>query len=509
MYSPFASLKGGGTVPSAAVIGAGLGGLATAIRLAASGWDVDVFDRQHFVGGKAGSRSIKGYRFDTGPSLLTMHGLIEELFDAADAKMEDYLQLVGLEEICRYIFSDRTRLTSFTNTDRFVDEMVSKLSVSRKSLERFLRHSKRIYGISSELFLKSSLHEFSTYITSAFLKGLAGLGAMDLFRSMDSANRSFFADPKAVQLFNRYATYNGSNPYTAPATLNIIPHLEYGIGASAVRGGIYAIPTALKKLAEERGVRFLLGTEVTSITTRNDTQRSVRGLTAGDREYSYDVVVSNGDVLHTYRDLLRDTDAPLYLRYRGLEPSSSGLVFYFGMKDSFPELGLHNIFFSKDHRREFDDIFERGVCPDDPTLYVNITSKIDSSDAPPGSENWFVLINAPHNSGQNWEHEVTRMREKVIRIIGSRLDRDRIEESIEVEDAMTPADIERNTGSSYGSLYGISSNSRTAAFLRHPNRSRRYRGLYFCGGSVHPGGGIPLVLLSGKITADLIRRRHG
>jgi phytoene desaturase len=495
-------------MPSAAVIGAGLGGISTAIRLAVSGWDVDVFDRQSFAGGKAGSHTIEGYRFDTGPSLLTMPRLIEDLFHEAGAQMGDYLQLVELDEICRYFYSDLTRLSSFSETARFVDEMVSKLGISRHALERFLGHSSRIYGLSSELFLESSLHEFSTYTTLSFLKGLAGVGFMDLFRSMDSANRSFFDNPKAVQLFNRYATYNGSNPYTAPATLNIIPHLEYGIGAAAVRGGIYAIPTALKKLAEERGVKFLLGTEVTSITTRNDSYRSVRGLIAGDEEYSYDVVVSNGDVLHTYRDLLRDTDAPLYTRYRGLEPSSSGLVFYLGMKDSFPELGLHNIFFSKDYRREFDDIFERGVCPEDPTLYVNITSKIDSSDAPPGSENWFVLINAPRNSGQDWEHEVTRMREKVIRIISNRLDRNRIEESIEVEDAMTPADIERNTGSSYGSLYGISSNSRTAAFLRHPNRSRRYRGLYFCGGSVHPGGGIPLVLLSGKITADIIRRRH-
>jgi phytoene desaturase len=309
-----------------------------------------------------------------------------------------------------------------------------------------------------------------------------------------------------VQFFDRYATYNGSHPYRIPGTFNIIPHVEYDVGAAAVAGGIVEIPRALARLANAKGASLYFGIPVDRIRYEPRTRR-IRGITADGVDLDYDVVVSNADVERTYSTLLGDESARQLKRYRTLEPSSSGLVFYFGVRKTFQQLGLHNIFFSGDYRREFDDIFNHRRCPDDPTIYLNITSKTTPDDAPRDGENWFVLINAPYDSGQNWDHETQRLRKRVIERIRVAIGVD-IERMIEVEDSMTPADIEHRTGSRFGSLYGIASNTRLAAFLRHPNRSRRYPGLYFCGGSAHPGGGMPLVVLSGKITAEIIRRRN-
>ena len=494
----------------AAVIGSGLGGLSCAIRLAHRGWSVDVYDAQDFAGGKAGSIEIEGYRFDIGPSLVTMPHVFSELFDEVGENMETYFRLIPLDEICRYWFADGTTLSSYNDQDKFAAEVEGKTADTVSTLQRYLKYSKRIYTLTEERFLWNSLHELSSYQPLPTARSVLSAPMIDPFRTMDRANRSFFKDQNMVQFFNRYATYNGSNPFKAPATINIIPHVEYGTdgGACAVVGGIYAIPKGLKKLAEEKGVSFFLSHRVTRVLWTGGKHRIVRGVEVDGGEREYEVVVSNADVLHTYRDLLADEDARMYRRYQRLEPSSSGLVFYFGMSKQYSELGIHNIFFSDDYEREFTDIFEEMRCPDDPTIYVNITSKVTTEDAPLGGENWFVLVNAPHVAGQDWHEVAQKTRKRVISTIGDRLGGN-IEDSIAVEDVMTPMDIQERTGSTKGSLYGISSNSKLAAFLRHSNRNRRYNGLYHCGGSVHPGGGMPLVVLSGKIAADSIGRYHG
>jgi phytoene desaturase len=488
-----------------AVVGAGLGGLSAAIRLAHAGYAVDLYDRQSMVGGKAGTKRSRGFRFDTGPSLLTMPPVFRQLFGEVGRKLEDHLEFIPLSPICHYFYPDETVLYSYGDIERFGQEITAKTLDDTEALARYLDYSRRIYDNTAQLFLWSSLHELSSYIKVFSLRSLLNLGAIDAFRSMDAANRSFFKDPRMVQLFDRYATYNGSSPYRVPATLNIIPYVEYGLGAYAVGGGIYAIPAALGRLAESLGVKMVLDTRVEKILHRN---RRIRGIRVQGEKLAYDVVVSNADVLRTYEDLLEDPGARLARRYRALEPSSSGLVFLWGLKESNPELGVNNIFFSGDYPGEFRELFVERVCPADPTVYVNITSKVTPQDAPKNGENWFVLINAPCNMGQDWSAEVAASRERILSRLERALGRS-VKGAIVTEEVMSPPDIERNTGSRLGSLYGISSNTSMAAFLRHPNRSRRYRGLYFCGGSVHPGGGMPLAVLSGKIASDLIRRHEG
>ncbi|UCC92378.1 MAG: FAD-dependent oxidoreductase, partial [Thermoplasmata archaeon] len=314
------------------------------------------------------------------------------------------------------------------------------------------------------------------------------------------ANASFFKDPKMVQLFDRYATYNGSNPYRMPATFNLIQHVEYGLGAYTVEGGIRSIPRALERLAREEGAEFHYGTEVERILLDG---KRVGGVETGDGRVEHDAVVSNADVVHTYGRLLGDTTSRPARRYGRLEPSSSALVFYWGIRETFDQLDIHNILFSPDYAEEFRDLFQRKRCPAEPTVYIHIMSKHVPSDAPPGNEAWFTMINAPHVAGQDWEGELERTRRAVVDRIESALGVD-LEPLIACEEILTPPEIERRTTSNRGALYGISSNTRMSAFVRQRNRSKHYRGLFFAGGSAHPGGGMPLAVLSGKLASELV-----
>ena len=497
-----------------AVIGAGLGGLAAAIRLAAAGRTVRVYDTRDSVGGKAGEQYLETgeqvWRFDTGPSLFTLPGVLDELFRAAGRNREDYLEIIPLEPITRYWFADGSRVDSFSDIGKFAASLEQAGVADETELRTYLDYSLRIWDITHEVFMERSLHEPSDMIRNPTLwKSLARLGRIDAFRSMNTAHRRFFSSDRARQLFNRYATYNGSDPFRAPATLNIIPHVEYGIGGWAVRGGIAAIPESLEKLAREMGVEFRLGERVLQILTlKNRTPGRIRGVKTEIGEWKADEVICNADVRSCYSRLLDDPRARMARRYQRLAPSSSGLVFFWAMGSDYPEFGLHNILFSENYREEFRDLFDRKRCPGKPTVYVNITSKIDRKDAPSPGENWFVLVNAPSDSGQDWPAEIQRTRNAVLERLESALGRD-VSGDIVLEDVLSPPRIAAETSSYGGSLYGISSNSRSAAFLRHPNRSRRYPGLYFCGGSAHPGGGMPLVMLSGKIAAELALRQGG
>jgi phytoene desaturase len=487
-----------------AVVGAGIGGMSAAALLAKAGFSVDLYERLPYAGGKAASLRLGAYRFDTGPSLFTMPWVFRDFFSALGERMEDRLRLIPLEPICDYFYPDGARLSSYADERRFGAELERFAGGAATELTRYLKKGRRVWSVAGELFLKHSLHEASTYLSPSGLWSILRLPAIDPLRSLHAANAAAFGDPRVVQLFDRYATYNGSDPYKTPATMRIVPHVEYQWGGWAVEGGIVSVPRAIEAAARDAGVSFHLSSEVEAIRT-DEAGRRVTGIRVGGEELAYELVVSNADVLSTYRRLLGQPDAPEARRYEALEPSSSGLVFLWGVKRSFRELSSNNIFFSSDYRREFSRIFDQGLVPDDPTIYLNITAKTSPEDAPAGAENWFVLINVPRNSGQDWQALAAQARERILSRLRAELGQD-IEPLIELERVMSPADIERDTGSTYGSLYGIASNDRFSAFFRHANRSRRIRGLYFSGGSAHPGGGMPLALLSGTITADLARK---
>lgn len=482
----------------AGIIGAGIGGIATAIRLAVKGYDVTVFEADATFGGKMKQFVQDGYRYDMGPSLFTMPHLVDELFTLAGKNPQEYFRYQRLNIITQYFYPDGTRLTAYRDPEKFAAEVEQKLGVSAASVKAYLAKSARVYEATAPTFLHKSLHKLSTYFSADVLKTLPALPALGLTSTMHAANARAFSDARLVQLLDRFATYNGSDPYQAPATLNLIPHLEHNIGAFYPEGGIYAIAQSLVKLAGELGISFKYNQPVKEIITQGDKATGIR-TDAGVNEF--DLVVSNMDVVPTYRRLLPNLKAPEETLQQ--PRSSSALIYYWGIRQSFPELHLHNIFFSQDYQQEFRHIFQEKNISPDPTVYINITSKYTLTDAPAGGENWFVMVNVPHNEGQDWANLIVVARETVIQKISRTLGVD-LASLISTERVWDPRGIEADTSSFAGALYGSSSNNRMAAFLRHPNFSSRVKGLYFCGGSVHPGGGIPLCLLSARIVSDLV-----
>jgi diapolycopene oxygenase len=316
---------------------------------------------------------------------------------------------------------------------------------------------------------------------------------------MHGANRRRFRSKHLVQLFDRYATYNGSNPYKAPGTLNVISHLEHNMGAYFPEKGMHTLALELKNLAERVGVKFAFNTPVERIVHQN---KRIRGVQVNGETHSADLVVSDVDIYYLYKDLF--PDLPFPEKYFRPERSTSAMIFYWAMDRQFPELELHNLFFSNDYRGEFGHLFDTKNITDDPTTYVFISSKIVKSDAPGGGENWFVMINVPENIGQDWDAEITAARKNIIDKI-SRILKTDVEPHILHETVRDPRNIEEETFSYRGSLYGNSSNGTMSAFSRHPNHRKDFPGLYFVGGSVHPGGGIPLCLASAKIVDRLIK----
>lgn len=493
---------------SISIIGSGLGALSAAIRLAYNGYDVTVYEKNETPGGKARSLSIDGYRFDTGPSLITMPFVINELFESVAENPSDYLTLNKLTNLCKYFYPDGTVLNAFSDKEKFAAEIKANTNEDPASLYRYLDHCKTIYDLTADIFLFNDLYSAGTYTNLKALKTLFRLTKIDSFRTMNEANRSFFKDERIIQLFNRYATYNGSDPYKCPATLNIISHVEYSIGGYYASGGMHSLTDAIYRLAIKKGVKFRFGSAVDKIITHNNT---VKGISVNGKEILSDIVISNADVYSTYGKLLGDSSTRAAKKYNKLEPSSSALVFYWGVNITSAKLDTHNILFSSDYKKEFTELFDEKTLPTDPTVYIYISSKFANGDAPAGKENWFVMINAPNTQSSSQlpvvgvvtNNQTQKIKNLILSKIKALTGYD-IKDKIETESVMTPEDIEEWTGSFGGSIYGISSNSRNAAFLRQPNKSNHYKGLYFTGGSAHPGGGIPLVILSGKLAADKI-----
>lgn len=484
-----------------AVIGGGIGGLTAAAYLAHGGLEVDLFEQEQRTGGKAADRSFEGFRFDGGPTLLTMPFVLDLLAGEMGLPEDATPKIRGLDETCRYFYGDGTVFRAYADKPRLYEEIKKVMTDPPAVMSDYLSYAKRIYDLCSGLFLFSSFHEFDQLMEHRNDMKPSQVLSLDPFRTMHRANRSFFKDPRLLQYADRYATYNGSNPFRVPATLNIIHHVEQ-LGASVPEGGIAALPAFLEKAAVSKGVRIYRGMKVRGIEIEKS---SVRALRIGDERIPYRRVVSNVDVSTTYRELLEKGCSPGALKYRLLEPSSSALVFYWGMKIREDRLTVHNILFSTNYRKEFRDLFTFKRFPQDPSVYIYISSKFREADAPEGHENWYVMINAPSIRNQNWDKEIAEARRRIIDTLKKTLDID-VEKHLTAEEVFTPEDIAVRTGSHRGSLYGISSNSMMSAFLRQGNRSRAYRGLYFTGGSAHPGGGIPLAMLSGRITARLIEK---
>jgi phytoene desaturase len=476
------------------IIGAGLGGLAAACRLAKSGFSVTILEKNARVGGKVNLVEASGYKFDTGASLLTMRHVLDELFEFCGRRTEDYLEIVSIEPICRYFWTDGIRFDASPDIEKTEREIAKVEPADVEGFRRYLKDAKQKYEIAERTFLAKSLNDLPQLLT---LGNLTDLLKISTLKTLDKHHSQYFKSAKLRQLFNRYATYNGSSPFQTPATFALIPYVEFGLGAWYVRGGMYEIPRALERLARELGVKIRAEAEVEEIVLDN---KKAVGVRVSGEILKADLVVSNADAIETYRTLLSSK------KYQNREPSCSGFVLLLGTRRRFPQLAHHNIFFSDDYRGEFDAIFGQKTPAPAPTVYVCAASRTDETQAPTGCENLFVLVNAPYtNAKTDWQAEAKPYRDLIINKLEN-FGLEGLEGAIDFEQIITPEDFEKKYRANRGSIYGISSNGLFSAFLRVPNKSREIENLYFVGGATHPGGGIPLVLLSGKMTAEMILR---
>ncbi|TVR79225.1 MAG: phytoene desaturase [Chitinophagaceae bacterium] len=477
------------------IIGSGIAGLAASVRLANAGYKVNLLEKNDFAGGKLSEVLINGYRFDAGPSLFTMPELIEELFEISNIKTESHFSYVKLDHICRYFFQDDLIINALANPSDFANEIENKTGEKAEKVIRHLEKAAEIYKLTAPVFIFKEWSYLQNLINPKFWKAFLNIRKLDVFSTVHDANAKNFSHPAIIQLFDRYATYNGSNPYKAPATLNVIPHIEYNKGAFLPKKGMYSIIESLITLAKAKGVNFHFNQEVKKICFDKS---GVSGIETTKGFFPSKIIVSNSDIELTYKMLGKEKKYSKAAK----EKSTSALVFNWGIKGKFNKLALHNIFFTTDYKKEFEDLFDKKRIPADPTIYLFISSKMVASDAPPGCENWFTMINMPAGIKVG-DKEIAEIRKTVIEKISNRIG-ECFEDKIECEWILTPEKLEDRTNSIGGAIYGNASNSKWSAFQRHQSRVPGIKGLYVCGGSVHPGGGIPLCLSSAKIAVNKI-----
>jgi phytoene desaturase len=499
------------------VIGGGVGSMATAIRLAARGHRVQLFERRHELGGKLTERRRDGFVFGLGPSLLTLPELFGALAAEAGRKLDELVTLTEVDPVCRYHFPDGSVLDARSDPGAMAAEVERFSPGQGQAWQRYFEWGERCWAASERAFLSGPLD----------LPGLARRQASvaDLFASAPGQTlaglaRRFFTDPRLIQYACRYATYSGSSPYRAPAAVGCIPYLEHARGAWYVDGGLARLRDALARLLAELGVVVHTGAAVSQILTaggqpvagadmgrpgpgRPARGRGARGraggvLVAGERVPA-DIVVCGADSARLYRDLC--PSRAMRRRIARIGPSSSGFLVLAALSGRTAGLAHHNVIFSADYRAEFTDIFGRHQPPADPTIYVGRPAAQDPASAPPGQESLTLLVNVPAGSPGNWGRSAADYRELVL----GKLDaaglgvRDRVL----FTETLTPADFERRYDGWLGSIYGTSHNGRLAPFRRPGNRGP-LAGLYLVGGSVHPGGGLPLVVIGSRIVADLV-----
>jgi phytoene desaturase len=482
---------------TAVVIGGGLGGLGVAVRLAAKGWRVRVCEQGARLGGKMNTFERDGFRFDTGPSLITMPWVFEELFEAAGSSRERHVKLSQVRPLADYVYADGTRFTYTTSLPEWLKTVRRLEPRDCEGFLKFMRLGARLFALSRETFLRR------TPLSPPDLRSLKALGRVPLRRAWGgyhSAVAAHFRSPHLRQMFERYPTYVGSSPYRTPATLAVIPYIEYAYGGWHVEGGLYRVVESLIELARDLGVSLHTGARVRSI--EHDGRR-VRGVRLEDgTKLEADVVVMNGDAALT-NELLGERNGSQPQTERSL----SGFVLLLGVRRKLEGLGHHTVYFSGDYRAEFSQLFEGRRFPLDPTVYVCAPSRTDPSMAPEGCETLFVMANAPAVDKPWDERQIEEARARVFERLSKGGFPD-VERDTVVSDVWTPGRFARDYLSPGGAIYGTHSHGWRRAFLRPPNRHPRVRGLYHVGGSSHPGGGTPTVLLSAKITSELIGRHE-
>jgi diapolycopene oxygenase len=490
------------------VIGSGLAGLSAACTLAARGHEVEVFEKNEWLGGKAAQLREKGFRFDMGPTILIQPMVLRKIFEEAGKKLEDYMPMVRLDPQWRCFFDDGATIDLLDDEAAMSQDFEGRFPGMGGKYKELMALSRELHTISDKFFFWKSVGSIKDTLDvgGVFdIKVLRDVLKMRMGKTVAGTIREFIADPNAAQMLDHMVQYVGSSPDASPAILTAIGSMQMEEGIWYPMGGTRAVPEAMVKLATELGVRFHTNTDVAKILTSGSGYESVTGLvtTMGD-VHKFDAIVSNEDAIRTHRELLAQTHAARTFEHkRSYEPACSGVVLYLGLNKRYDHLAHHDFVFSRDPHEEFHAIYDMGEPAPDPTCYLACTAGTDPNSAPEGGEAMYVLVHTPYlRPHHDWNKMFPAYRQVILDKLKRTAGCEDIEERIVFEHHLTPQDIHDRYRVLNGAIYGISSHGRFMGAFKPANRSKEVDGLYLAGGAAHPGPGMPMVMMSGWIAAD-------
>lgn len=490
-----------------AVIGGGLGGLSAACTLAARGHRVTLFDKNSWPGGKAAELQNDGFRFDMGPTILTLPSVLKRIFSEAGRNIEDYLELVKLDPQWRCFFQDGSVLDLHENTESMVRELrqFSDADNLESGYRQFMNVSEHLHDISNKFFFYKpigGIKDMFSFKDSFSVSLIRDVLALRMGKSVGETIRGFIPDARVSQMMDHFTQYVGSCPENSPAVLCGIADMQTKEGIWYPMGGISSVPKALYKLALELGVEFRLNTEIGKI--HHDDGQVCGVTTTSGESMRFNVIVSNSDAVRTYTELTDSRKvSEKFESGRQYTPACSGVVLYLGLNKRYEHLEHHNFIFSRNPEEEFDAIYEHGEPAPDPTCYLAAPAKTDSGVAPEGGEALYVLVHTPYlRDHHDWEQMLPRYRETIINKLKTTGKMEDIEERIVCESALTPQSIHDRYRVLNGAIYGLASHGNYFGAFKPSNRSPYSKGLYLSGGAAHPGPGMPMVLMSGWIAGD-------
>ncbi|WP_106534872.1 phytoene desaturase family protein [Planomicrobium soli] len=488
------------------IIGGGLGGISAAISLAQRGYKVSLFEKNNHIGGKLNRLEQDGFGFDLGPSILTMPKIFAKLFEDSGKQIEDYVPIIRLDHQWRSFFPDGNVIDLHQDLAEMERKNPSLSERDMREYKELLKYSKKLYDITEKGYFNQGLE--SAKEIGKYHGAFESLKGFDLFSTVHSAIDKRISNKQLKDMLSYFIKYVGSSPYDAPAVLNMMIYMQHDQGVWYVPGGMNRLADALVRLAEEAGVNIYTGVGVSRLYKEKG--KITGALLEDGAKVAADYYISNMEVIPFYEQLLDEKKPYVEKLKKKFEPASSGLVMHLGVKKSYPQLRHHNFFFAEDMKKQMHTIFHEHKLPDDPVIYLVNVNKTDPAQAPPGHENIKVLPHIPYIQDKPFtQQEYADFAEKVL-IKLERMGLEGLRENIVTKDIWTPEDIQRVYGSDRGAIYGTLSDRSINKGFKHPKQSDRYDNLYFVGGTVNPGGGMPMVTLSGQqVGRKIVERDMG
>ncbi len=478
--------------------------MATAIRLQSKGFDVTVFEKNDLIGGHAYQLQKSGYTFDMGPSLITAPEIINKVFNCADEKLEDYLDLIYLDPFYRIYFHDKSFIDYSADSDDMKTQLAKFSQRDADNYDSFIAYVKQLYKAVIEDELGSSPFKVKTLLT--FLPEALRLKALNPCYNVVSR---FFQHPNNRFTFSFHPLFIGGSPFRSPSVYLMIPYLEKSGGVWFTKGGMYSLVKAFEKLFLKLGGKIKTGCEVSEIVIKDNKAAGVR---VGDDFYESDIVVSNAHFAHTYLDLIHEENRKKWTdrRVKKLDYSMSTFLIYLGVKKQYPQLKHHTLILSERYKELVKDIFDRKVLPEDFSMYLHVPSRTDQNMAPPGSESMYILIPVPNLKADiNWQIKAGQYADKILKFLEEDFGLTDLRANIEVKEIFTPEDFKTRRNNYLGSAWGVEPRLTQTAIFRPSNKSGDIKNLYLVGASTHPGAGVPGVLLSAEVTEKVILSDFG